>query len=156
MSTLTAANTRWHQQLERLYQAFLESLTALELDTAHIQWTQFKSNLLSHIQFEEEHIEPLTNTWEDNILKLIQSDHLILNRLIPRLDKSFTGVQQADATRTELVHQLDIFIKMRNVLVHHDLRETEQLYPRLDQQLSIVQAQLLAEQMDRLLDEQDG
>jgi len=145
---LSQANQRWHQNLDTLYQAFLEKLTALELAAAGQQWVQFKRSLSAHIEFEELHIDSLAQGMEDNIQKLIQSDHLILNRLMPRLDATLENIAQSDQTRAELVRSLDGFIKMRNVLVHHDLREMEQLYPVLDQQLSKTEADKLIRAMD--------
>jgi len=149
MSTLSDANQRWHELLDASYQALLESLTALDFDLARQQWARFALCLSAHIEFEQDNIEPLAENWESNTLKLIQSDHLILNRLLPRLDKAFTQIECADNPRTELVRQLDSFIKMRNVLEHHDLREMENLYPLLDEQLSSEQIQALADSMDR-------
>lgn len=150
-SPLLQANQRWHQSLDDGYQGFLESLTALELADAGQQWRQFRQSLQTHIAFEQQHIEPLAVDWEDNIHKLIQSDHLILQRLIPRLDKALQAIEQSPQARSELVNRLDGFIKMRNVLAHHDLREMEQLYSVLDQQLNAKQTSGFAEAMDRKL-----
>jgi len=149
VTTLADANQRWHLVLDTSYQSFLESLTALELDLARQQWALFKRCLSNHIEFEQTNIEPLAVAWESNTLKLIQSDHLILNRLLPRLETAFDLIAQADSARAELVRQLDGFIKMRNVLEHHDLREMEYLYPLLDQQLSNTRIQTLSKSMDR-------
>ncbi|MCP4009103.1 MAG: hypothetical protein GY726_06260, partial [Proteobacteria bacterium] len=135
--------------LDTSYQSFLESLTALELDLARQQWVLFKRFLNDHIEFEQANIEPLAAGWESNTLKLIQSDHLILNRLLPRLDTAIELIVQTDSARAELVRQLDGFIKMRNVLEHHDLREMEYLYPLLDEQLERIQVQKLAHSMDQ-------
>jgi hypothetical protein len=148
MSTLSEANQRWHSQLDSSYQAFLESLTALDFSRARGQWTNFESSLKAHIEFEHANIEPLTENWEGNTLKLIQSDHLILNRLLPRLDTALAQIEDADAARTELVRQLDGFIKMRNVLEHHDLREKENLYLLLDEQLDENHLRSLSDHMD--------
>lgn len=148
MTVLADANQRWHLLLEISYQAFLESLTALEFSLARHQWEEYKHCLSRHIDFEQENVEPLANAWENNTLKLIQSDHLILNRLLPRLDKALAQIEQADSTRGELVRQLDGFIKMRNVLEHHDLREMEYLYPLLDDQIDKNKRQKLASRMD--------
>ena len=149
MNTLSEANQRWHSQLDTSYQAFLESLTALEFSLSRKQWAAFRQCLSAHIDFEQTNIEPFASNWESNTLKLIQSDHVILNRLLPRLDKAFTQIEQAGAPRTELVRQLDAFIKMRNVLEHHDLREMENLYPLLDEQLDSDQIEALAANMDQ-------
>lgn len=156
MSTLAEANQRWHSLLDLTYQEFLESLTALQWPPAVAQWQFFKQSLSSHIDFEQTNIEPLARDWESNTLKLIQSDHLILNRLLPKLDAAFTLIQQADSSRAELVQQLDGFIKMRNVLTHHDLREMEYLYPLLDAQLDKAMLQALAERMDKARKGLDG
>jgi len=145
--SLSRANQVWHQNLDDNYQQFLEALTALELPMAQRYWQQFKQSLSQHIEFEQAHIEPLAEPWDQNIHKLIQSDHLILDRLMPRLDCALEQIDRAENPRAELVRSLDGFIKMRNVLVHHDLREMEQLYPQLDQQLSPEQAGALAESM---------
>ncbi len=149
MTTLADANQRWHLVLDTSYQSFLESFTALELDLARQQWVLFKRFLSDHIEFEQANIEPLATDWESNTLKLIQSDHLILNRLLPRLNTAFELIVQTDSARAELVRQLDGFIKMRNVLEHHDLREMEYLYPLLDEQLERIQVQKLAHSMDQ-------
>lgn len=147
---LSQANQRWHQNIDALYQTFLEELTALNLPAAGQHWAGFKDSLSAHIEFEERHIEPLAENLDDNIQKLIQSDHLILNRLMPRLDTAIEAITQSDEPRTELVRSLDGFIKMRNVLIHHDLREMEQLYSVLDQQLSKAEADKLSRAMDEI------
>ena len=148
---LLQANQRWHQSLDEGYQRFLESLTALELTDAGQQWLKFKHSLQTHIEFEQQYIEPLAEDWEDNIHKLVQSDHLILQRLMPRLDSALNAIAQSPQARSELVNKLDGFIKMRNVLVHHDLREMEQLYTVLEQQLDTAKAAALAQAMDSKL-----
>lgn len=147
--SLSQANQRWHLLLDDGYQAFLETLTALELADARRHWQRFKKSLRAHIEFEQEHVEPLAQDWDDNIHKLVQSDHLILDRLIPRLDKALDVIEQSPHPRSELVRALDSFIKMRNVLIHHDLREMENLYPALDQQLDGEQALELTQAMDK-------
>ena len=148
MNKLADANQRWHALLDSSYQALLESLTALEFELALAQWGEFAHSLTSHIKFEQDNIEPLAQDWESNTLKLIRSDHLILQRLLPRLDAALSRIQQADAPRAELVRSLDGFIKMRNVLEHHDLREMENLYPLLDEQLDKAKLRVLVESMD--------
>ena len=146
---LSDANKRWHEALDTSYQLFLESLTALELSLATRQRARFKILLTRHIEFEETHIEPLAKNWESNTLKLIQSDHLILERLLPKLNASLDTIRQADKPRTILVHQLNNFIKMRNVLEHHDIREMEYLYPLHDAQLDKTRCTTLANKMDK-------
>jgi hemerythrin-like domain-containing protein len=145
---LSDANKRWHDVLDTSYQAFLEALTALDLTLADDHWHSFKRSLSEHIEFEETHIEPLAKKWENNTLKLIQSDHLILKRLMPKLDRALAEIQKAGQPRTMLVQQLNNFIKMRNVLEHHDLREMEVLYPLLDAELEKKQCDTLANKMD--------
>lgn len=145
---LSDANKRWHDALDASYQAFLEALTALNFTAANDHWHSFKHALAKHIEFEEAHIEPLVKKWENNTLKLIQSDHLILNRLMPKLDHALGEIRKADQPRTKLVKLLNDFIKMRNVLEHHDLREMEVLYPLLDTELEKKQCCALESKMD--------
>ncbi len=149
---LSEANQRWHDLLDRRYQHFLETLTALDLPLAQQQWTVFKHALIQHIDFEHTHIEPLAETWESNTLKLIKADHLILERLIPRLEQTLSEINAANEQRSVLVTNLDGFIKMRNVLAHHDQREMEYLYPLLDQQLDHTLSQTLVQQMDEAIE----
>lgn len=148
-ANLSQANQIWHRTLDEGYQHFLEALTALQIEEAQQQLQAFNHSLARHIQFEQKHIEPLAMPWGDNTLKLIQADHLILSRLQPRLEKAFASIAQSEAARSELVRQLDQFIKMRNVLEHHDVRESETLYARLEQQLSARENQQLAANMER-------
>lgn len=145
---LQQANQRWHQLLEVQYQSLLEALTELELILTRSLWSSFRNSLLEHLDFEQKHIEPLADTWENNTLKLIRADHLILSRLLPRLETAIERIEASSAPRTELVIQLDTFIKLRNVLTHHDERENLLLYPLLDQQLSSESQQVLAAKMD--------
>lgn len=148
---LSDANNRWHDVLTLGYQDFLETLTTLEFPLATQQWAAFRHTLSTHIDFEQTHIEPLASLagdGEDNTLKLIQSDHLILMRLIPKLDQALDEIRHAKKPRRLLVNKLGDFIKMRNVLEHHDLRENEALYPLLDKQLEQAQRETLAQKMD--------
>ena len=152
MSLLSSSNQRCHRLLDRQYQDFLESLTALELEQAFACWQRFRNSLSKHIEFEETHVEPLTEAWEASTLTLIRADHSILKRLLPRLHQAFETIAGAPAPRSELVRQLDEFIKLRNVLQHHDLRENEHLYPLLEKQLTAERLRELAQAMDAATD----
>ncbi|MEE9446842.1 MAG: hypothetical protein V3V09_02715 [Arenicellales bacterium] len=161
--TLSLANQRWHLALDWQYQTLLETLTALELSTAQLIWQDFKTSLTAHIEFEHEHIEPLAEALPDeakldktrfdvNIFKLIQADHLILNRLLIKVDTALNEIRNAKKPRTELVQQLNILIKLRNVLEHHDLREAENLYPALEAEIDAETLAALAEKMQQTQD----
>ena len=152
MALLSSCNQRWHRLLDKQYQEFLESLTALEFERAFDRWLAFRKSLSTHIEFEEIHIEPLTEAWEENTLTLIRADHMILKRLLPRLHQAFEAIAAAPTPRAELVRQLDGFIKLRNVLEHHDLRENEMLYSQLDKALDQSALNNLAGQMDTALE----
>ena len=146
---LADANKHWHKALDNHYFEFLQTLTELKLDLANAHWQNYKLCLKSHIEFEENFIEPLDLDWPENTLKFIQSDHLILNRITPKIDSALNKIQIASAPRAALVEALDIFIKMRNVLQHHDIREIEQLYPLIERQLDKDKCHSLAEKMNR-------
>lgn len=145
---LADANKHWHKALDDHYFEFLQSLTELKLDLANSHWQNYRLSLKLHIEFEEKHIEPLAIDWPENTLKLIQADHLILKRLAPKIDSALTNIQNANSPRAALVEALDIFIKMRNVLQHHDYREVEQLYPIIEKQLDSDQIHSLSEKMN--------
>ncbi len=144
---LSRANQQWHDHLDQCYQAFLETLTALDLASAQAHWQSFKDSLLAHIDFEHQYIETLAAPLENNIQQLMKADHLILKRLIPKIDQTISDIENARSARAVLVERLDGLIKMRNVLSHHDEREKKYLYAILDEQLSKETAQSLAQQM---------
>lgn len=146
---VSQANKRWHDELDASYHALLVALTALALPEADTHWAEFKRALITHIDFEQAHIEPLATDIENNTLKLIQSDHLILKRLIPKIEQAMDAIRAATHSRDALVRHLDIFMKMRNVLAHHDMREMENLYPVIDANLDKTQRTTLARKMDK-------
>lgn len=147
MSTLETVNRRWHESLAANYNAFLAALTALELARAEQAWHEFRVSLNAHLAFEDEHITPRCESLPDNAQTLITADHTILTRLSARIDTALADLQASDTPRTTLVDQLDGYLKLRNVLTHHDLRETEQIYPTLVAQLDAEKNQALGEAM---------
>ncbi len=132
MSTkLEQANIDWHTLLQKLFNQFLTHLTALDLDKADENWQRYKDTLLQHIAFEDQFVAPLAAEIEGNQQTLIAADHKILQRLITRIDPALAGLNQSGSPRQTMVEQLDGYLKMRNVLTHHDLREVHEYYPAL-------------------------
>ena len=151
---LESINQQWHQQLDELYRNFLIHLTALELDKADQDLQQFTDSLSAHLEFEEKYIDPLCTGVADDLARLIDADHTILERL---LKKVIEGVQHLhtepkDQQQAEVVEQLGTYLKLRNVLTHHDLREVQQLYPHLIGQVPAEQLETLGVKMKAVFD----
>lgn len=147
MSSLEIINQRWHDQLAQAFNHFLAQLTALELEQAQSSWVQFNQSLSTHLAFEDEHISPLCNDLPDNAQTLIHADHTILIRLMSRIDIALDELASSAQARETMVEQLDGYLKLRNVLTHHDLRETQQVYPALIAIIGDEQQESLASQM---------
>ena len=153
-SPLEQANIDWHTQLEKGYTQFLIALTELNLDKAKQTWEAYKSSMQQHISFEDEHVIPLGEGLENNQPILIAADHKILQRLVTRIDPALEELRQSLTPRETLVDQLDGYLKMRNVLKHHDLREVQECYPALVSTQSKTNLNSLANKMNSLLAEE--
>ncbi len=128
---LEQTNCDWHTHLEQLYARFLFNLTALELDKAGICWLCYKDSLQKHMDFEDEFVVILGNNIDGKHQQLIAGDHKILQRLISRIDPSLQKLKGAESQRLMMIEQLDDYLKIRNVLKHHDRREVMEFYPAL-------------------------
>ncbi len=150
-SLLEQTNIDWHSHLHQLFNQFLYDLTELDLNKANDTWRHYKTALQQHITFEDEFITPLGAGIEGNQQTLIAADHKILQRLITRIDPALEELNQSDSPRQTMVEQLDGYLKMRNVLTHHDLREVHEFYPALEALCSAEKLSKAGEKMTQLL-----
>lgn len=147
---LEAVNDRWHGILKEHYHGFLERLTALELAQAAAEFAAFRALLETHVDFEERIIDALPAARGVPVEKrrLVAADHLILRRLLKKVSEALTTVAAAAEPRRQLVRSLNEFLRLANVLAHHDLRERQEYYPRLAAGLTSGERRELGRQME--------
>ena len=147
---LEAVNERWHGVLEACYYAFLERLTALELARAEAEFDAFRALLEAHVDFEEKVVDalPAAARVPEEKRRLVAADHLILRRLLRNVAAALEKVAASDEQRRVLVRSLDGFLRLANVLQHHDLRERQEYYPALVAGLASVERGELGKRME--------
>ncbi|MEA3290878.1 MAG: hypothetical protein U9Q71_00980 [Pseudomonadota bacterium] len=147
---LEQTNARWHEVLEGRYFGFLERLTALELDRANEDFTRFRGLLTVHIDFEESTVETLPEVAElpEERHRLIAADHMILRRLLDKAAARLAAVGKSQQPRQLLVRNLNDFLRLANVLEHHDQRERQEFYPLLAARIGQRNCERLARGME--------
>lgn len=148
--SLEQTNARWHEVLEERYFGFLERLTALDLDRADKDFSRFRKLLTAHIDFEESAVEKLPEVSEllEERHRLIAADHLILRRLLDKTAARLAAIGKSRQPRTLLVRSLNDFLRLANVLEHHDQRERQEFYPPLVAKIGERKSERLAREME--------
>ncbi len=144
---LAAANAAAHDQQLAAYDDFLEALTLLDFETMMRSLDRFRALLRDHMALEEDVIMPLClEVWPEARAELerIDGDHRILQRSLAAVHDALGELRAAADARRTLVRWLGVFHRPREVLEHHSLRESGQLYPRLDANLDSDRREELA------------
>lgn len=138
---ITRLNARIHAAWdERLLQG-IEALTALRLEEAREHLTLLAAELQAHAAREEAFILPkyerIGTFPRGASLEILDGDHRMLDKLAARAVAIVERLFEAprEDLRRQVVLHLDAFLRLRSVLEHHTLRETELMYPVLDDAL---------------------
>ena len=148
--SLTEANQSVHAVHLEAYEQFLEAATEIDETSMRPRFDTFVEFLINHIEFENNEITPLArNVWPEGRaeIDLVDGDHHILLRTIHAVRRCVDEVVIANRPRRKLVRNLGVLNRMRDVLEHHTLRESNQIYPRLDERLSESEAAMLTRRL---------
>ena len=133
---LTTANTLTHHRHESLINNVIVEMTELKFTLSIETLKNFSDDLAQHMHAEETHIQPLLESSDNKLARQVEGDHKILLRTLNKCRKTLEQLEKTDVEKKRLlmVQNLDAFIRLRAVLEHHTIRETELVYEALDQQ----------------------
>lgn len=149
--TATAANEAVHALLLEACEQFLEAVTRLDDEAMRARLARFTAQLDRHMRFEEDVavvlLLDLAPESADEIAR-IEGDHRILVRCVAAARRLMDELAVSDAPRRTLVRRLGELNRLREVLEHHTLRESEHFYPLLDRRLDEPTRRDLAMRLD--------
>lgn len=149
LPTLATAMMALHDDL--VQSLFVHQVALLDRDFARAAATlqQFRAQLLAHVDDEERHVLPpyerLGGDATDAPTRLFRGEHRNLHTFVDEFVRRVDALRERpdDAALLELFDRQATF---KNLLLHHDLRERNMLYPFLaarlspDQQAAILAA----------------
>jgi len=138
-----------HQQLDQIF--FRHQCALLDRDAPRASHclAEYSAMLLAHIDEEERFILPCYAAHggdaTDAPVRLFQGEHHNLRRFLMDFAERLRVWSQSPDDRL-LLELFDRQATFKNLLLHHDLRERNMLYPHLSRSLSATEQQcLLAE-----------
>lgn len=139
-----------HQQLDDVFYRHQCALLDRDAHQASRWLAEYSAGLLTHIDEEERYILPRYEQHggdaTDAPLRLFLGEHQNLRRFLVEFADRLRGWTQAAGDRA-LLDLLDRQATFKNLLLHHDLRERNMLYPHLSRCLSAAEQQQLLAQM---------
>lgn len=147
-TTLAVAMMALHDDLGR--SLFAHQVALLDRDFARAATTlqRFRAQLLAHVDDEERHVLPhyerLGGDATDAPTRLFRGEHQNLHKFVDEFVQRVEALQQRpdDAALLELLDRQATF---KNLLLHHDLRELNMLYPFLAARLPAAQQAAILE-----------
>jgi hypothetical protein len=134
--------------MDEAYLLFLESLTAMDFKTARLEWGRFRQILARHMALEEDTLIPryaaLGDPPKSGKPEHFSGDHTILVRACDKVLPLLESIAAQENVRRSLVENLDPLIRVGRILEHHDQRETDHFYPRLQANMDPAEAKELA------------
>jgi hemerythrin superfamily protein len=126
-----------HERLDALFAEHREALVGLDLDRAKERLEVWSRALFAHMEHEEKKILPryaLLPKVRGGGVDFFLGEH---QRLRERIAEVKERLDPLDPTtpglKTRVVDLFDRLALLRGILEHHDLRERQLLYPRLDE-----------------------
>ena len=155
---LTRANSAVHAELEARVVTHRLAVMAMDRDRAWSTWIAFATLLERHIEDENELVQPrhreqcaLTPAERGGSPEIVDRDH---DKLLEHLRsiRARLGALSDPVVATEWLGLLDREKVLTDLLEHHDLRETNLVYPRLADGLSEEQVATIAARFAASLD----
>ena len=149
MPTLATAMMALHDDLAQSLFAHQVALLDRDFVRAATELQRFRAQLLAHVDDEERHVLPhyerLGGDATDAPTRLFRGEHRNLHTFVDEFGRRVDALRERpdDAGLLELFDRQATF---KNLLLHHDLRERNMLYPFLaarlpaDVQTAILQA----------------
>ena len=129
-----------HRLLDALLLEHRTALVGLELDRARERLEAFAATLLAHMEHEEREVLPRYAALprvRGGGVELFSGEHDKLKKLLADLRERASALDaRAPGVRGAIVALFDRTALFVGLLEHHDIREGELLYPRLQEALS--------------------
>lgn len=126
-----------HVRLDELFLAHQRALLRLDLKTAFTALEVFETELLAHMQDEEELMIPLygerTEAPVGGAASIFLGEHDKMRQYLVLFKEEMTRLAAKKDLEREVIWLLDSQHIFKRLLVHHDTREKKMLYPLLDQ-----------------------
>lgn len=133
-----------HERLDERFFAHQRALLDRDFARAAAALADYRQRLERHIDDEEAHVLPRYEATggdaTDAPLRLFRGEHRNLRAFVAEFARRLEQLQQAPDDRA-LLELLDRQATFKNLLLHHDLRERNALYPFLERQLDEGQQQ---------------
>lgn len=137
-----------HRDLEELFLNHQEELICLELSKAKTHLQQFAKTLRHHIFIEEKYILPL---YEKKVPPppgggafLFYGEHQKIKDFLGQIETKIKKLSpRGKKVRRQIIDLLDLETRFKDVMMHHDLREKNMLYPLLDKAVTPEERQML-------------
>jgi iron-sulfur cluster repair protein YtfE (RIC family) len=137
-----------HAELERLFDSHQRAVLEGNVGTAVAALKTFDDELWEHIDYEEKTLLPLFaqegGETEGATLKIFQAEHRKLREQADRLTKKTQALFASSDLTGSIIALMDEEALFKGLFHHHALRETNLLFPRLDERTT-------EEQRERLL-----
>ncbi|HVE38292.1 MAG TPA: hemerythrin domain-containing protein [Planctomycetota bacterium] len=130
-----------HAELHELFAVHRDYVVGLEFDRALQALERFEAALRSHMAIEEKHILPLYERRVGHVLggdpQFFYLEHKNILRNIDSAKEELRRLAQDPKAGRRQAHEfIDREGILRHLLEHHDLREKNVLYPKLDEALT--------------------
>jgi len=147
-SALRAAMMGVHERLDAMFAAQQRALLDRDFVRAGAWLDRYRAGLLLHMDDEEQHVLPLYaarggDDASDAPVKLFLGEHARMREFVARSVAAIAALQQQPDDRA-LLALFDQQATYKNLLLHHDLRERNALYPRVEQWADAGELQALA------------
>lgn len=124
-----------HERILDLLLRHQEALLDRDIERAKEQLGAFEKELRAHATFEEERLLPLYRR-AGPILggapEIFQNEHAKMLRFAVRVREMLDGLDPGRSLERQVLEVLDEEWLLKNLMMHHDLREGNLLYPTLD------------------------
>lgn len=132
-----------HQVLKELFLQHQEALLDGDLARAEERLAEFERRLLHHIREEEELLLPVyarAGVIPGGPPVLFTGEHQRMQELLAGFKQALSSLEQnPDSRKRGILWLLDRQATFKNLMEHHDLRETNILYPALDQVTTVAE-----------------
>lgn len=126
-----------HTTLDQLFLAHQRALLRLDLKSALDALELFETELLAHMQDEEELMIPLYDERADapvgGTAAIFLGEHEKMRQYLALFKEEMPRLAVKKDLEREVIWLLDSQHLFKRLLVHHDTREKKMLYPLLDQ-----------------------
>ena len=125
-----------HRQLDELFFEHQRALMRLDLDAASLALENYETGLLAHIADEEELMLPIYRERVQppvgGAAEIFFGEHEKLRQYLSLFKQEMVKLRQKDDLERGVLFLIDSQHIFKRLLVHHDTREKNILYPLLD------------------------